>query len=297
MVGWRDRDYSKATRSDGGARLAHRGARTPLPSVVLLLTLLHVAGFTVVWVSATDPYAADMLAAIQTGGLGPWLHPVLMDSPLHFLLVIAALWLIGTRVEQAVGALHLLAVYVLGAANAAAGFMMIESLAPQWALLTLEFPAGSLAAVALSAWRHSRYGLVTLFGRTVTYRTTLAAGAAIVAALTLMGRGAGALGWVTAVAAGALASPACDGLSSWWRRRAMVTARRGVSRAPAAREASEPAHATPDAAALPEADIDDLLAKISKGGLKSLSPAERQRLERARERMLRSAQMSHGPDA
>jgi hypothetical protein len=297
VVGWRDRDYSKATRSHDGARLAHRGARASLPSAVLLLTLLHVAGFTVVWVSATDPYAANMLAAVRTGGLGHWLHPLLMDDPLHFLLVIAALWLIGTRVEQAVGALHLLAVYTLGAASAAVGFLMIESLAPQWASLTLEFPAGSLAAVALSAWRHSRYSLVTVFGRTVTYRTTLSLSVAIVAALTLMGRGTGAVGWVTAVAAGALASPICDALSSWRRRRAFVRARPGVLRARTAVKAQEPAFLTPGTALSQEADIDDLLAKISKGGLNSLSPAERARLERARQRMLRSAHMSHGADA
>jgi hypothetical protein len=106
-------------------------------------------------------------------------------------------------------------------------------------------------------------------------------GAAIAIGLMFAFRGPGAPGWLAALIAGGLAAPAVQLLPG-------APTRRQRPPRPVVTP-SVPFEVPPPAESLDEPDIDDVLAKISRSGLTSLSPAERERLEAARQAKLRRA--------
>ena len=132
----------------------------------------------------------------------------------------------------------------------------------------------------LGAWRRLKDEVVSVFGKLMTTAKLTAIGAAIIAGLTFLRGGPGATGWLIAAAAGSLAWPAVNLLSEISRPTAKLRAsRRGRDAGSAPRhDASEPTD---------DAELDEILAKISREGLESLSPAERERLEEARRTRLR----------
>jgi hypothetical protein len=143
-------------------------------------------------------------------------------------------------------------------------------------------PAGALAAWVLAAWRNLSDEMVSVFGRLTTVAKTVAIGAAIIAGLIFFQQGPAATGWLIAAAAGSLASPLVESIRRPQRRTTGVpwVPRDGVGPAGRAHGAAEPG--------VDDRALDELLAKISRDGLDSLTPAERERLDAARRSKLRN---------
>jgi len=285
VVSWRERDYSRHSLSEyrrylGGWR------RCPAR---LVLTLLHLAGAVLVLLAVNYRDVAELLELARLQPL--WSGPFLTDSGLAVVITCAGLWFVGGRVEGAIGPARLVTMYVLGAVFAAGAFAMVQALAPAWARMSMTLPVGPLAAISLRAWRHGRREIVPVFAWLVPYGTILATAAAVAVGLLLVGRGLSAAAWIAALLAGLLADPACDALVSMvrdLRRRATRARPRRRERAtPEPMGAGVPLEVAVESAAEP--DIDDVLAKISREGIASLSSQERAKLESARQAKLRQS--------
>lgn len=273
MAVW-DRDYARAQPREGRSL----GIDLP-PTGTLALVIVHSLAWLFVTVMQVQQLAwpADFVMLTPRGNpTAIALHP-LGGYGVGGLFVIAAIWMLGGRIERQLGTRQLLRHYVLGTVLAGAAYYLLglvmggswDPLASAW---------GALSAWCLAAWRHMRYESVVVFGRLTTYGKAVALTGAIIAALSIVFGGPGQAGWLIAVLA---ALPA-----------ALLSERLPIIRFAPRDSGSKPARPRrtrrPRVVDPPDApDIDDILAKISRDGVDSLTAQERERLEEARRAKLR----------
>lgn len=311
-MGWRERDYSHWSWREPGGRADWR-SRLPPPATAGLLVVLAVA------------YVAFLIMRAETGTeLEPWirlygqtratldspalaetavdaprgctplavlLHPLASERVLSLLLAMLTVWILGGLVEQRIGPARMLTYFWVGCVMAGAGYFVAARLAPNMAVLPLDDPVGAFAAWCVACWFAFRWDPIDVLGRTFPLSGVIATCALISVGLTLFLFGFAAFAWLVAVVCGGAAAPLVETLARvialrWRRHEARRSSRppaprQPVRASPPEREALVP---SPD-----EAEIDEILAKISREGLPALTPDERRRLEAARQAMLRSA--------
>lgn len=282
-MGIYDRDYSRTQPGREGGGFAWRFSRPPRGALALIV--LHVVGFFAVLVMRHDAGQESAIMFVLRGAASHpaaiLLHPIGSGSVLTLVFVVYVIWVLGGRLETRFGTGRLLGLYVLGTVIAGAVYFGFAQVAPDLARYPLEMPAGALAAWTLGVWRNFSDQMVSVFGRLVTVARATAIGAAIVAGLVFFRGGPGATGWLLAAAAGSLAWPTLNVVQGG---AAVLRRPRRLRRTPAAR--SRPRRDEVQRAADDDA-VDDILAKVSREGLDALTPAERERLEAARQAKLR----------
>lgn len=279
-MSWQDRDYSLGSLRQRAEAL---GIRRP-PTVTLSLIVLHLLGWAVVLLLRNGALGVDGSAAVvfRSGQhpLAILLHPFASGSVFTLLFVAFALWSLGASLEPILDGPKFLAVYVVGNLAAGAVFHVVMQGRPAIGAVSLDYPAGALAAMVVVAWRHLRWEMVSVFGRWMSLAKVYAICAAIAVGLMIL-RGPGAIAWVVAVAGGAAAGASVEYVNLG---RFMVRRPRKAVATP--RGGQRKAVVSPDKPAA--IDVDEILAKISRSGLASLTEAERARLEAARRARLRS---------
>jgi len=281
-MGVYDRDYSKSERD------RERGAdwRFSLPPRgTLALIVLHVLGFLMVVLMRPDAgRQAAAMFVLQGAASHPAaivLYPIGGGSALTLPFVVCAIWVLGRRLETRIGAGRLLLLYFVGTIIAGGVYFGFAQVAPDLASYALAMPAGALAAWVLAARRNLCDEMVSVFGRLVTAARATTIGAAIVAVWIFFWNGPEATGWLIAAAAGSLAWPAVS----------VIAGNVGAATEPPQLRQAKPVRPRPHREEVPpaadEPAVDEILDKISREGLDALTPAERDRLEAARQAKLR----------
>jgi membrane associated rhomboid family serine protease len=275
-MGIYDRDYLRreptATRgSTWRHRLPSRGA--------VGLLVLHVLGFVMVRTLQHDegPQAV-ILFTLGGASLHPAaiaLHVIGTDSSLTLALVLAGIWVLGSRIESRVGTGRLLTLYGVASLIGGVVYFLLAQRWPEFARYPLEVPVGGLAAWTMTAWRGLRDETFALVGRPISVARAVGIGAAVVPGWVFFRAGPDATAWLLAAGAGSLADPLLN----------LVRTRAGLGRLTTDAGRAEPGPRAQRNEPRPGADepvVDEILAKISRGGLEALTPAERERLEAAR---------------
>lgn len=279
-MGWRDRDYSEPSFRESIS--TSLGVRRP-PNGTLALLILQAAAFIPVTLLASGAARAPVSSlALTAGSFHPWAiltHAIATTSVLSVIFVLLALWALGARLEPELGTPRLLFVYLLGNLAGGAAFLGTASGSAALATSPLDSPSGALAGLCWLVWRHARHEHVQLLGRVTSAGRVFALCALAVVALRVIASGIGAAAWLAAVAAGIAAAVGVE----------RCPAPRRVSARPTPRVVRPSVPKTSPAPPVDEPDIDDVLAKISRSGMQSLTDEERQRLEVARQVKLRGA--------
>lgn len=282
-MAWWEREY---WRDDGPAALAR--ARRPVGAI--FLAAAHLTAFLVVSLAPESRQALRPLSS-DAHPLGLLFHPLAFQSLGGLLLLGLALGVVGRRLEEAIGTRALLSLYALGNLAAGVAFFAIARTQPGLARLELAYPVGGLAAWAVSAWRTLIIDTVQIARWTPPLRLLFAGTLAILCAMQLSGARAGGVAWLAGVVCGALSVFVADRIAA--RFATLGPRRPRLLRRPEQRrvELDEPASSVDEPrqreapAAAPE--IDAILRKISREGIGSLTPSERERLEAARRALLR----------
>jgi membrane associated rhomboid family serine protease len=274
-VGWQERHYSENAYDT--FRATRRGLRRP-PNGTLALMVVHGLAYLLVLALGRGG-GADIagLTALPGSAAGILLHPLSTERIFRVVFVVLALWSLGGRIETRLGARRLMLLYVAGNLLAGVVYWVLARNAPALATAPLDYAAGALAALCLTAWWHLRDDSVQVLRWVTSMARVYAICAAIVVGLAFLEASAGATAWLVAALAG--------GGSAWviehWPARVRRARPRRAVRGPA----------IPPLPTMPgppdEPDIDDILAKISREGIGSLTDAERERLENARRAKLR----------
>ena len=267
-MSWQDRQYGNEGRTGPswpGATQRH------VPLGTLVLMALHGLACLLMLTLATE-HGAEGVALIELVNLdqhpaGILLHVFASGNMLIGVFVLLALWSLGGRLEQRLGTGRLLVLYL--AANAVAGlvYYTLVHWQPRWTGSPLEYPVGALAAMVLTAQMHLRHEPVRLLKRVIPVSRVylICACLAVLLELVTHPRTAGVY-LATVFLGGATALPI--EIWSYWRAHRQRSAR--------------VQHATTPPPPPNDADIDDILAKISRAGVAALTDEERERLESAR---------------
>lgn len=274
-MGWQDRDYHQEPGAGFGERLR-------LPPVTLALMVAHGAGFLVAFMLHADE-GADLAARLTLSGtqrdwIGILFHPFAIGPHPGFaflavLFTLYILWKFVAPIERFKGGAAVLAAWLVGNLAAGAVYWLAASV-PVLATRPLIGPSGAMAAWLLIAWRMYAHETVFLFGRYVSFgRVLLWGGALLVGVLLLLAGIVGGLAWLAALLTGGAA-----GAAGQW----LPDLLKGLERpenevAPPPRQRRDNQRRERD-----EAELDAVLAKISREGLDALSARERDLLERAR---------------
>jgi hypothetical protein len=277
-MSWRERDYTWFSESSGEAIRDWRSLLPPAGATGLLVA--HLTGFILALLlrHGVSDNAAESIAL--TNALNFWTvltHPIATTNGLMLSSAIFAIWSLAGRIETFFGMRRMLGLYFGGNILGGLAYVVVAFYRPMNASASLAEPVGGVMAWLVTAWVLLPFENVNIFGRTFTLRSAALTFAGVVAAFTVLQYGPGSTAWVAAACAGAAVAPALDAIQAALDRRTGRTARnsRPARRIDAPRPGSD--ESPP---AIPE--IDDLLAKISRSGLGSLSDEERSRLESAR---------------
>lgn len=283
-MAWQDRKYSE--ESYGETVSTTRGVHRP-PNATLALMVLHGAAFLLL--AMLRPTEGEGFAALltlegaTTNPVGILLHPLATVEVLQAVFVVLALWSLGGRLEPRLGTRHFIGLYVAGNAVAGLVYFALARGLPALATAPLNYPVGALAGLCVAAWRGLQHEQVQVIGRVTSIAKVYAVCAGLVIALVVIGAREGAVVWLAAAAAG-------GGTALLLERWPTLGGQRRTS----ARRVVRPSIPHPSVQPpLEEPDIDDILAKIGRTGLGSLTEAERNRLEAARQAKLRRARSSH----
>ncbi len=309
-MGWRERDYSQWSWREPGGRADWR-SRLPPPAAAGLLVVLAVAyiAFLIMraetgtqlepWIrlygqtraTLENPALAETAVDAPRGctPLAVLLHPLASERVLSLLLAMLTVWILGGMIEQRIGAARMLTYFWVGCVMAGAGYFVTARFAPDMAVLPLDDPVGAFAAWCVACWFAFRWDPIDVLGRTFPLSGVIATCALISVGLTLFLFGFAAFAWLVAVVCGGAAAPLVEALA---RVIAVRSQRLAARRAPTPRAPRQPVRASlpPRESLAPsadEAEIDEILAKISREGLPALTADERRRLEAARQAMLR----------
>lgn len=279
-MAWWERDYQKAPYRD---RTSFGGGIRRPPSGALALIVTHTVAFLVVMMLRFDAgrELAEKLAlsADSSHGIGILTHPFATGSLLTLAIVIFVTWTIGARIEERNGTRRLFALYVAGNLFAGLGFFVLARLAPDLAQFELDYPVGGLTAWCVVSLRGLGGEQVNVLGKMQSVARLATICVLLIVGFTLALRGRAAVAWLAAIAIGGLTALVLERLPELrgWKlpRRRRPTRRRPTVR-PSIRR---------DTTSEPEPQVDDVLAKISREGLNSLTPDEQKRLEAARRAM------------
>ena len=145
---------------------------------------------------------------------------------------------------------------------------------PRWSARHSITPSARWPPVGVTIYR-SLAGEMTLFlGKLRRVSHLVGVAVAVMVGLMFVLHGLGALGWLAALIVGGCAEPLL----------------RSLPAASALRRSARPRHVVRPSIPPPpdDADVDDILEKISRDGIDSLTPEDRERLEAARRAKLRS---------
>ncbi len=297
-MGWQDRDYNAESEGGAGARFWRDFRMFLPPPATLALVLVHfIAYFVVLGVGYGRMPQEAVPLALSSGYLSPYAvlaHPIAANSGLSSSLGILAIWIGGAAIEHLIGPNRLFTLYVLGNVFAGIGYVALAGFAPTLAKAPLAIPLGAIIAWTIVVGRHYPYEIVSLFGFPVRIIRFLLVVLAVVGLASLMRYQLGA----TAVFAAAVtAAGAAYMLEVAATRQTVRSARRSPRRSrplePPKMEYLDDDEQIPDEEEVDTSiNIDDLLEKISRTGIGSLSPEERDRLEQARLERLRREEKS-----
>ena len=179
--------------------------------VTWCLIAIHLSAFGLLWLRGADADAGLLTMLVLYGSaahpLAILLHPFGTQSLVGIALVILTLWGLGRPLEQRIGTVRLVAMYVIANLLTGAVFFAFAQAVPEFAVYPLRLPAGGLAALACAA--RLRLGDVRAYvlGRSFSLGRIAAAGAAIVAGWVFFWGAEGATAWLVAAAVGGLAWP------------------------------------------------------------------------------------------
>ncbi len=284
-MGWRDRDYSK---DEPWTQRGAAGAIFRWPSRAAgVLILVHVGAFVLMLLIGTEPGGAAVVQNLslsdkQAHPLAIVTHPLATRDLLSIIVTIFILWTLAARVEQQFGWRRMIALYAAGNLLAGAAFFTLARLWPPLAGAGLDSPTGAFAAWCVIAYRGMSDQMVPVFGRMHRLSRVVAVSIAIAVTLMLALRGLGTIGWAAALTAGGCAEPVIANVGGGLVR----MPRRTHLRPSIPDEDGGGRLRGPD-----PFDVDDILAKISRNGIGSLTPRDRDRLEAARQARLRESKL------
>lgn len=287
-MSWRERDYTWFSEG-GGAAL--RDWRNFLPAAGATgLLVAHLTGFIIALLlrHGVSDNAAESIAL--TNALNAWTvftHPIATTNGLMLSCTFFAIWSLAGRIEDLLGMPRMLALYAGGNVLAGLAYVVIARFWPTNASAALSEPVGAIAAWIVTIWTLLSFENVAFFGRFFSLRSVALTFGAIVAALTVMQYGPGATAWLTAAFVGGAVAPVIDAAYALRARRQQRAAPAEMRANQAARRPESPRRIAPAPEPIGELpEIDDLLAKISRSGIDSLTDDERSRLEAARKARL-----------
>jgi membrane associated rhomboid family serine protease len=277
-MAWHDREYNQ---------LGHHGigvgpVRRP-PPAALGLIILHVAAFAVVQMlgGQSRSVAAVFLSLVGPGShvVAILLHPFGMTDSVgrdlfSLMFVVFVIWSLGGMVQRRIGTKLMLLMYVFGNLLAGIAYFLLAGASPRTGVAPLVTPAGAMAAWAFVAWLRFNDDRVSVLSWVVTTGKFVGGAAAVVIGLRFLQFGSGATAWIAAVIAGATAPYVADRLAGW-RIPRVVFARSAATGRPRS--------------SIDEAEVDRILAKISREGIAALTEAEQATLEAARREKRRQA--------
>lgn len=287
-MSWRERDYTWFPGSDRPYRdrVATWREFAP-PRATTGLLLLHLAGFILTAVLGRSPSAPDFALRGVDGitWLGVLTHPIAGASVFTLLFVMMAIWILGGRIEASLGARTLLVPYALGGLAGGLAYVAVASIRPELGAAPLITPLGAMMAWTTIIWRRLPFESIPVFLKEFPLAKVAAFVAALGAAGMVLTAGLGAAAWMAAGLTGMAIPIVTDGMSAWRVRRATPRTRGFASpSSAAARSDRENAEQTAPGEVI---EIDDILAKISRGGMASLTNEDKSRLEEARRARLR----------
>ncbi|TWT42309.1 Rhomboid family protein [Phycisphaerae bacterium RAS1] len=284
-MSWENRDYSQ----EGWREASSTPWREYLPTrAAAWLIAVHLAAFALTLMLAYDSGRASVAMLALRGDnpqpLAMLTHPLAPSGLFALLFAVLFIWSFGSFIESQVGPLRLIVLYVSGNLLAGAAYFGFSRWQPPLAQSPLDTPVGALAAWAMLAFLRMRFEYRPVFGKLYPVPNIVAVCAGILAALELFRGGPGAAAWIIAAAAGAIGGAMPERLPRLRgaRPRLRPVVRPSIVRVVARDD--EPLDET-DA----DANIDDVLAKISREGIGSLTEAERERLEAARRAKLQES--------
>lgn len=297
-MSWRDRDYSRVGHGADERRPA--SSRLP-PPACLSLVLLHTGAFIAQW--ATDGRLGAGLA-MSDAHSAAWtilIHPYVTTNAISLGLFAFVCWTLAARLEERWGAIRLILLYLTGNVVAAIvflGYVWVFKIAPS---LILAAPFGALAAWCGAGWRGMRADYVMIGSRLTLISSAVGYGALIVVGGVVFFIGADSAAWLAAVVAAGMTGVFADALriSALGDRLGALlrrvrsgrhsTDRPSRSRRPVSSARSGTTGATQNSSApgsTSPGEIDDILSKIRREGVASLTESERERLENVRRSML-----------
>lgn len=282
-MGWQDRDYSQYL-DDGPAVFSARPIRRNRAALALLI--VHIAAAVVL---LSLMFAGTNLGAAQLAIAAPdpawWTiltHPFASVDFFRVLLTCLILWVIAPRIEEIFGRTRLLQSYFLGNVAAGAVFWGVARVRPSWTGQPLDYPVGAGIAWLVLYWQLARHEMTMIVGKPLRVGHVIAAIGGIMVLLALAVSGLGAIGWLVAAVVGGAA-----GILQPLQLNIRLPRRRPRIVHPPEPTLSYKLESRDTRPVATERELDQLLAKISKDGLESLTPKDRARLEVLRQMKLR----------
>ena len=273
------------------------------PRGVLTLVVLHATAFIIVAMMHAGEGRTLALLLSFHGADSQW--PAVLTHPYVFsalqlgvvvgvILTLYVTWVLGSAIECDSGSTRLITLYAGGNLAAGIAFYALAKASPGSAIHELNMPVGALAAWAMVGWLRFDDRMVLVFGRPMSFSRAIGWAGAIVVGLAVFTGGPGSTAWTAAVVAGVGTGWLAEHLPNLRPRLTPAVRRRRRDDHTVTRSVDRP---RPTPKSTPSADdIDEILAKISRSGIDSLSADERERLEAARRARLQSTQgQPHGP--
>lgn len=316
-MGWQDRDYSTEHPWERWEAEHGSGRRRDVsgpPRTVIVLICIHVAAFVLMYMFESDPTSRDIgrsfgLSAESLAPQGILLHPYSSTSFFSVFLDGLILWTVGSAVIQRCGALSTCCWYVAGNLAAGVAFFGIGRTAPDCAVVPLHAPLGAFSAWLCALYLTFGNEYVMILGKMRRFGLLLALAFGVVMLAAMIFYRLSGFAFIGASLAGLAGAPLGAGLADVLRRVRLPDFRRPMPPRPrqprrvvrpdeeaapveravirSSAQTSTVTAPAPSRTTAPD-DIDDLLAKISREGIASLTDEERSRLEAARQARLRS---------
>jgi len=297
-MGWQERDYTWFP--ERGSRMELLRSFLP-PRATTGLLIAHVVGVMGLliargWLGGGVIAEWSTLSAERPNPAALLLHPF---ASLDFFTLITILYAVGSlggRIESMLGIRAVLLQYSLGNLFGGLGFLAIAAAGPELAAWPLALPAGGMAAWIATLTRRLPFESVMIFGWGVRLWKLGLFGLAVVIGAGVMAHGTGAIGWAAASMVGAtipaFLSAVEAGIFHRGRERRARSEPTVARRAPSAIPLDDrlPDEPLDDRPIEPDREIDEILAKISRSGMGSLSDEDRAALEHARQHRLKGPQ-------
>lgn len=281
-MSWQDRDYSQYL-DDGPTVFSSRPLRRNRAALALLIFHAACAVALISLLIAGTRLSEDFLA-VSAAAPHWWTiltHPIASTDFFRVLLTLLILWTIAPRIEEMFGRSRLLQSYILGNLAAGAVFFGVARLRPAWTAQPLDYPVGAGIAWLVLFWQAARHEITMIAGRQMRMGNVIAVVGGVLLLLTLAIGGTGSIGWMLAATVG--------GAVGIWQP-LQLNIRMPRKRQPATSRPRTPARLhvvnTTDEPAEDDAEIDEILKKISRDGITSLSESDRAKLEAARQSKL-----------